>query len=107
MEGVLGSIRPPIGSKDSYRFVHSGPNSGRDIQNVYDIIADLWRRPGNRPAVNEWPMRIGKSRQLRRTVTFLQNQRGITELETAIVLISFVVVAAAFAFAVLNAGLLS
>ena len=36
-----------------------------------------------------------------------QNQRGITGLETAIVLIAFVVVASVFAFAVLNTGLLS
>ena len=35
------------------------------------------------------------------------DQRGITGLETAIVLIAFVVVASLFAFAVLNTGLLS
>ena len=35
------------------------------------------------------------------------DQRGITGLETAIVLIAFVVVASVFAFAVLNTGLLS
>ena len=35
------------------------------------------------------------------------DQRGITGLETAIVLIAFVVVAAVFAFAVLSTGLLS
>ena len=35
------------------------------------------------------------------------NQRGITGLETAIVLIAFVVVASVFAFAVLSTGLLS
>ena len=37
----------------------------------------------------------------------LADQRGITGLETAIVLIAFVVVASVFAFAVLNTGLLS
>ena len=52
-------------------------------------------------------MRKWKNRLLRGTVTFFQNQRGITGLETAIVLIAFVVVAAVFAFAVLNTGLLS
>ena len=36
-----------------------------------------------------------------------RDQRGITGLETAIVLIAFVVVAAVFAFAVLSTGLLS
>jgi len=36
-----------------------------------------------------------------------QDQRGITGLETAIVLIAFVVVASVFAFAVLSTGLLS
>ncbi len=35
------------------------------------------------------------------------DQRGITGLETAIVLIAFVVVASVFAFAVLTTGLLS
>ncbi len=35
------------------------------------------------------------------------NQRGITGLETAIVLIAFVVVASVFAFAVLSTGLIS
>ena len=35
------------------------------------------------------------------------NERGITGLETAIVLIAFVVVASVFAFAVLSTGLLS
>ena len=34
-------------------------------------------------------------------------QEGITRLETAIVLIAFVVVASVFAFAVLSTGLLS
>lgn len=52
-------------------------------------------------------MRAWKNRPLSKTVTFLQNQQGITGLETAIVLIAFVVVAAVFAFAVLNTGLLS
>jgi flagellin FlaB len=52
-------------------------------------------------------MRKWKNRLLRRAVTLLQNQQGITGLETAIVLIAFVVVAAVFAFAVLNTGLLS
>ena len=37
----------------------------------------------------------------------LREQRGITGLETAIVLIAFVVVASVFAFAVLSTGLLS
>ena len=38
---------------------------------------------------------------------FHRDQRGITGLETAIVLIAFVVVASVFAFAVLSTGLLS
>jgi len=52
-------------------------------------------------------MTAWKNRPIIGTDTFLQNQRGITGLETAIVLIAFVVVAAVFAFAVLNTGLLS
>jgi len=39
--------------------------------------------------------------------SFIRDQRGITGLETAIVLIAFVVVASVFAFAVLSTGLLS
>ncbi len=52
-------------------------------------------------------MKESKNRLLGRPVTFLQNQPGITGLETAIVLIAFVVVASVFAFAVLNTGILS
>ena len=52
-------------------------------------------------------MTAWKNRPTIGTDTFLQNQRGITGLETAIVLIAFVVVASVFAFAVLNVGLLS
>ena len=37
----------------------------------------------------------------------MRDQRGITDLETAIVLIAFVVVASVFAFAVLSTGLLA
>ena len=40
-------------------------------------------------------------------LAFNRDQRGITGLETAIVLIAFVVVASVFAFAVLSTGLLS
>ena len=40
-------------------------------------------------------------------LAFHRDQRGITGLETAIVLIAFVVVASVFAFAVLSTGLLS
>ena len=49
---------------------------------------------------------MGKQIATRNRYIF-QNQRGITGLETAIVLIAFVVVASVFAFAVLNTGLLS
>ena len=44
---------------------------------------------------------------LARVMDLRANQRGITGLETAIVLIAFVVVASVFAFAVLSTGLLS
>ena len=40
-------------------------------------------------------------------IGLLGDQRGITGLETAIILIAFVVVASVFAFAILNTGLLS
>jgi flagellin FlaB len=46
-----------------------------------------------------------KRRILKRMGTLLLDQRGITGLETAIVLIAFVVVAAVFAFTVLTTGL--
>ena len=38
---------------------------------------------------------------------YLSDQRGVTGLETAIVMIAFVVVASVFAFSVLSIGLLS
>jgi len=44
---------------------------------------------------------------LRKVKTILNNQKGITGLETAIILIAFVVVAAIFAYAVLSVGLFS
>ena len=44
---------------------------------------------------------------LHNVADFNRDQRGITGLETAIVLIAFVVVASVFAFAVLSTGLLS
>lgn len=44
---------------------------------------------------------------INRSGTLVLDQRGITGLETAIVLIAFVVVASVFAFAVLSTGLLS
>ncbi len=46
-------------------------------------------------------------RSLIKSAKLHDNQRGITGLETAIVLIAFVVVASVFAFAVLSTGLLS
>ena len=46
-------------------------------------------------------------RFLGRITSLLKSQRGITGLETAIVLIAFVVVSSVFAFATLSAGLFS
>ncbi len=42
-----------------------------------------------------------------KTKGFLRNKKGLTGLETAIILIAFVIVASAFAFTVLNMGILS
>ena len=52
---------------------------------------------------------MGKSisKVVRSPISLWRDQLGITGLETAIVLIAFVVVAAVFAFAVLSTGLLS
>ena len=44
---------------------------------------------------------------IKASTRLIQDRRGITGLETAIVLIAFVVVASVFAFAVLSTGLLS
>ena len=44
--------------------------------------------------------------QLLRNKPFCIDQRGITGLETAIVLIAFVVVSSVFAFAALSTGLI-
>ena len=46
-------------------------------------------------------------RRFRTVIRRLEEQRGITGLETAIILIAFVVVAAVFAFVVLSTGLFS
>ena len=48
-----------------------------------------------------------RTTELRLSDNLHSDQRGITGLETAIVLIAFVVVASVFAFAVLNSGLVS
>lgn len=50
---------------------------------------------------------MNKIRALVRRFRALQDERGITGLETAIILIAFVVVAAVFAFVVLSTGLFS
>jgi flagellin FlaB len=50
---------------------------------------------------------VNKLRALARRARALQDERGITGLETAIILIAFVVVAAVFAFVVLSTGLFS
>ena len=44
---------------------------------------------------------------LRKKLHLFTGERGITGLETAIILIAFVVVAAVFAYTVLSAGLFS
>ena len=48
-----------------------------------------------------------KSGYFGRVIQRLRDQRGITGLETAIVLIAFVVVSSVFAFAALSTGLFS
>ena len=50
---------------------------------------------------------LSKLRTLVRRLCALRDERGITGLETAIILIAFVVVAAVFAFVVLSTGLFS
>ncbi len=51
-------------------------------------------------------MNIGKN-AMRALITGWRNQKGITGLETAIVLIAFVVVSSVFAFAALSTGMFS
>ena len=48
---------------------------------------------------------MGHTRQ--RVAQFIRDQRGVTGLETAIILIAFVVVASVFAFTVLSTGIFS
>ncbi|MBI4282193.1 MAG: hypothetical protein HY672_01730 [Chloroflexi bacterium] len=48
---------------------------------------------------------MGRQQAKQRAKSWLQNQQGITGLETAIVLIAFVVVSSVFAFAALSTGL--
>ena len=52
-------------------------------------------------------MRVRITTALRRVEGLVRDQAGITGIETAIVLIAFVVVASVFAFAVLSTGLLA
>ena len=52
-------------------------------------------------------MKISSGSFLKRVGPLLPDQRGITGLETAIVLIAFVVVSSVFAFAALSTGLFS
>ena len=52
-------------------------------------------------------MRPQRTGTINITAGLIKDERGITGLETAIVLIAFVVVAAVFAFAILSTGLLS
>lgn len=52
-------------------------------------------------------MRTFKERLLKRIRSDQQEQEGITGLETAIILIAFVIVASVFAYVVLSAGLFS
>ena len=64
------------------------------------------------PADARWPARLegggtGEALKAHQRANLRRDQRGITGLETAIVLIAFVVVASVFAFAVLSTGLLS
>jgi flagellin FlaB len=54
------------------------------------------------PKEEEWAMK-----RMKESFRRLREERGITGLETAIVLIAFVVVAAVFAFVVLSTGLFS
>jgi len=56
---------------------------------------------------NKNTKRKGGSKMLRKVVSLYRGERGITGLETAIILIAFVVVAAVFAYTVLSAGLFS
>jgi archaeal flagellin FlaB len=56
---------------------------------------------------NNHATRKGGSIMPNRIVQFFKKERGITGLETAIILIAFVVVAAVFAYTVLSAGLFS
>ena len=50
---------------------------------------------------------LARGRRLRRAWARLREEQGITGLETAIILIAFVVVASVFAFVVLSTGLFS
>jgi len=51
--------------------------------------------------------RLKKQKSVDQTPKLVSDQRGITGLETAIVLIAFVVVSCVFAFAALSTGLFS
>ncbi len=58
-------------------------------------------------AVRHTTCKLRQSRLSKLPATYSVDQRGVTGLETAIVMIAFVVVASVFAFSVLSIGLLS
>lgn len=64
------------------------------------------RRSGNKRRVRAAES-VCNMKTMKRLVRRIRDERGITGLETAIVLIAFVVVAAVFAFVVLSTGLFS
>ena len=64
--------------------------------------------PGAEPTIipsGEEKLKARHPREMLSLSDFRADERGITGLETAIVLIAFVVVASVFAFAVLSTGL--
>ena len=54
-----------------------------------------------KPLVRVWERTVSRSHSM------VKDQRGVTGLETAIILIAFVVVASVFAFTVLSTGIFS
>jgi flagellin FlaB len=77
----------------------SGEHIGHELKWIYSA-SQLVKQEGN-------PMRELLHRPKESIPWIRRNQRGVTGLETAIVLIAFVVVSSVFAFAALSTGLFS
>jgi flagellin-like protein len=76
------------------------------IQAVRQLVGQMYHIPKHGLDEKDNPCLAEEPDLMLKTVSRESSQRGITGLETAIILIAFVVVASVFAFTVLSTGIL-